>query len=41
MKQFAGSDEEKPVIYPNAEPLLSRMDERSQHYRIVILTHGE
>jgi len=34
VKEFAGPDEEKPVIYPKAESLLIRMDERSQHYRI-------
>jgi antibiotic biosynthesis monooxygenase (ABM) superfamily enzyme len=32
---FAGSDSGRPVIYPRAEPLLIRMDERSQHYRVV------
>ena len=36
VKQFAGDDEGRPVIYPKAEPLLIRMDERSQHYRIAI-----
>jgi antibiotic biosynthesis monooxygenase (ABM) superfamily enzyme len=36
MKEFAGMDESKPVIYPKAEALLTRMDERSQHYRIAI-----
>ncbi|HEY4285088.1 MAG TPA: hypothetical protein VGM62_18640, partial [Chthoniobacterales bacterium] len=35
VKEFAGEDEARPVIYPKAEPLLVRMDERSQHYRIV------
>jgi antibiotic biosynthesis monooxygenase (ABM) superfamily enzyme len=37
VKEFAGADESRPVIYPKAEPLLTRMDERSQHYRIVPL----
>jgi antibiotic biosynthesis monooxygenase (ABM) superfamily enzyme len=37
VKAFAGNDEGHPVIYPKAEPLLTRMDERSQHYRIVPL----
>ena len=32
---FAGSDSGRPVIYPKAEPLLIRMDERSRHYRII------
>jgi antibiotic biosynthesis monooxygenase (ABM) superfamily enzyme len=36
VKQFAGEDERRPVIYPKAEPLLIRMDERSQHYRIAV-----
>jgi antibiotic biosynthesis monooxygenase (ABM) superfamily enzyme len=35
VKEFAGDDETRPVIYPQAELLLIRMDERSQHYRIV------
>lgn len=34
--EFAGADEGKPVIYPKAEALLRRMDERSRHYKIVI-----
>jgi antibiotic biosynthesis monooxygenase (ABM) superfamily enzyme len=36
VKEFAGADESKPVIYPKAEPLLIRMAERSQHYRIAV-----
>jgi antibiotic biosynthesis monooxygenase (ABM) superfamily enzyme len=36
VKEFAGKDESKPVIYPKAESLLTRMDERSRHYRIAI-----
>jgi antibiotic biosynthesis monooxygenase (ABM) superfamily enzyme len=36
VKEFAGMDESKPVIYPKAEALLTRMDERSPHYRIAI-----
>jgi antibiotic biosynthesis monooxygenase (ABM) superfamily enzyme len=36
VKEFAGEDERRPVIYPKAEPLLIRMDERSQHYRIAV-----
>ena len=35
VKEFAGADEGKPVIYPKAEALLTRMDERSRHYQIV------
>ena len=34
VKEFAGADEGKPVIYPKAEALLTRMDERSRHYRV-------
>jgi antibiotic biosynthesis monooxygenase (ABM) superfamily enzyme len=37
VKAFAGEDQGKPVIYSKAEPLLTRMDGRSQHYRIVPL----
>jgi hypothetical protein len=33
VKEFAGADVDRPVIYPTAEPLLTRM-ERSRHYRI-------
>ena len=33
VKEFAGADETRPVIYPGVEQLLTRM-ERSQHYRI-------
>ena len=36
VKEFAGMDESKPVIYPKAEALLTRRDERSHHYRIAI-----
>jgi antibiotic biosynthesis monooxygenase (ABM) superfamily enzyme len=36
VKEFAGMDESKPVIYPKAEALLTRMDERSHHYQIAI-----
>jgi antibiotic biosynthesis monooxygenase (ABM) superfamily enzyme len=35
VREFAGPDESKPVIYPKAEPLLTRM-ERSCHYRIAV-----
>jgi len=36
VREFAGADESKPVIYPKAETLLTRMDERSRHYRVAI-----
>ncbi len=35
VKEFAGADETRPVIYPGVEQLLSRM-ERAQHYRVAI-----
>jgi antibiotic biosynthesis monooxygenase (ABM) superfamily enzyme len=33
VKEFAGADESKPVIFPKAERLIARM-ERARHYRI-------
>ena len=36
VKEFAGADESKPVIYPKVERLLTRMDERARHYRVAI-----
>jgi antibiotic biosynthesis monooxygenase (ABM) superfamily enzyme len=36
VREFAGGDGSKPVIYPKAEALLTRMDETSRHYRIAI-----
>ena len=36
VKKFAGQHQSKPVIYPKAEKLLTRMDEESRHYRIAI-----
>ena len=35
VKEFAGSDETKPVIFPGVEKLLTRT-EPARHYRIVI-----
>ena len=35
VKEFAGSDENKPVIFPGAEKFLTRM-EPARHYRIAI-----
>jgi antibiotic biosynthesis monooxygenase (ABM) superfamily enzyme len=35
VKEFAGADEAKPVIYPKAERLIARM-ERARHYRVAI-----
>jgi heme-degrading monooxygenase HmoA len=35
VKEFAGSDENKPVIFPGVEKLLTRM-EPARHYRIAI-----
>jgi len=36
VKEFAGEDESKPVIYSKAEWLLTRMDTRSRHYRVAV-----
>jgi len=33
VKEFAGADETRPVIYAGVEQLLTRM-ERAQHYRV-------
>ena len=35
VKEFAGADGTRPVIYPGVEQLLTRM-ERAQHYRVAI-----
>jgi len=35
VKEFAGSDETKPVIFPGVEKLLTRM-EPARHYRVTI-----
>ncbi len=35
VKEFAGADERKPVIYPKAESLITRM-EQARHYRVAI-----
>ena len=35
VKEFAGSEETKPVIFPEVEKLLTRM-EPARHYRIAI-----
>ena len=35
VKQFAGADATKPVIYPKAEALITRM-QQAQHYRIAV-----
>ena len=35
VETFAGPECGRPVIYPKAERLLIRMDERSRHYRVV------
>jgi antibiotic biosynthesis monooxygenase (ABM) superfamily enzyme len=35
VKEFAGSDETKPVIFPGVERLLTRI-EQARHYRIAI-----
>ena len=35
VREFAGADEGKPVIFPKAERLIARM-ERARHYRVAI-----
>jgi antibiotic biosynthesis monooxygenase (ABM) superfamily enzyme len=35
VKEFAGDDESRPVIFPKAEALIARM-EQARHYRIAI-----
>ena len=35
VKEFAGTDASKPVIYPKAEALITRM-EQARHYRAAI-----
>ena len=35
VKEFAGEDASKPVIYPKAEALIARM-EKARHYRVAI-----
>jgi antibiotic biosynthesis monooxygenase (ABM) superfamily enzyme len=35
VKEFAGADESKPVIFPGVERLLTRM-EKARHYRLAI-----
>jgi len=34
VREFAGADEGKPVIFPKAEALIARM-EQARHYRVV------
>jgi hypothetical protein len=36
VRVFAGQDYEKAVVPPKARALLSRFDERSQHYDVVL-----
>lgn len=36
VRAFAGPDYETPVIYPEAERLLTRYDERSVHYELLL-----
>ena len=35
VKEFAGADASKPLIYPKAEALITRM-EQARHYRVAI-----
>jgi heme-degrading monooxygenase HmoA len=36
VKGFAGDDYERAVVEPEAQELLSRFDERSEHYDVVL-----
>jgi heme-degrading monooxygenase HmoA len=36
VRAFAGEDYEQAVVEPEARRLLSRLDERSEHYEVVI-----
>jgi heme-degrading monooxygenase HmoA len=36
VREFAGDDYERAVVEPEARQLLSRFDERSQHYEVVL-----
>jgi hypothetical protein len=36
VKAFAGEDYERAVVEPEARRLLSRFDERSEHYEVVL-----
>jgi antibiotic biosynthesis monooxygenase (ABM) superfamily enzyme len=36
VRAFAGEDYERAVVEPEARALLSRFDERSEHYEVVI-----
>jgi antibiotic biosynthesis monooxygenase (ABM) superfamily enzyme len=36
IREFAGEDYEKAVVPPKARALLSRFDDRSQHYDVVV-----
>jgi antibiotic biosynthesis monooxygenase (ABM) superfamily enzyme len=36
VKEFAGENQSKPVIFPRAEALFTRMDEHARHYHIAI-----
>ena len=35
VREFAGTDESKPVIFPKAEALITRM-EQARHYRVAL-----
>jgi len=41
VRAFAGDDYEKAVIAPEGRRLLSRFDERSAHYEIVLSPQGQ
>jgi hypothetical protein len=36
VKKFAGDNYEKVVVYEKAKPLLTRYDDKSQHYEVIV-----
>src|ERR1041385_7459484 len=36
VKKFAGDNYEKAVVYEKAKPLLTRYDDKSQHYEVIV-----
>lgn len=40
VREFAGEDYEAAVVPPKAREVLSRFDDRSQHYQIIVVQTG-
>ena len=36
VREFAGEDYERSVVYPDAKRLFTRYDDRSQHYEVLV-----